>query len=503
MAVAKKIKTEDILPNPHRNFEIDPIDPEHVNELANSYDELKDFSTLTARPFGNKYQLACGHHRLEAMKQLGYKEVDVKIMDLDELNMTRVMARENMTQRGTRPSAIQDAVAASTEYIAEELLRYNDYARFAELSDVGTFVQGLKAWQTTRGMINKGEGLGLDLIHNFTGEIVGKRAIKEAIGSLKANGEVLTIINRVVDKLDREAEEQEARLQQEAEEAEALRIVEEEEAIRIAEEEEAEAQRVAKEEEEQALKAAKDEEARKKARKTKKKADAKAKKKAEAKRKAAEAAKEKAKIEAEAKAKKQKAINKKAAEDRKKAQQAAKEKLAKKIEPDALRLFTKSGHQDTFRKLLLDNIDLFAKDQQVNLADAIIRWCKVKNPNNKVTTEYINKAFSKMERDGKIWTKEMQAEEKTRMDMLRKQDESKVIENKIIRIEGDMRNYSRKMEKAVTEYTKLLTEEPTTKDMLNVLTYNQDIRSMSNALLILGKMLGDKLNYLVDDVVEV
>src|ERR1043165_6809416 len=95
------IPLKDLKPNPHRDFDYYPIDHDQVGALTRSIKEHGFFGGVKARPNDKGgYETACGHHRIEAARKAGLKEIDIAIGQMDDDEMIRLMCVENATQRG-------------------------------------------------------------------------------------------------------------------------------------------------------------------------------------------------------------------------------------------------------------------------------------------------------------------------------------------------------------------------------------------------------------------
>jgi chemotaxis protein histidine kinase CheA len=124
-----KLPIDKIKPNPRRSFDLYPMDPEQIAVLRKSIHDLGFFSGLTARPHPTMpgyYQLAAGHHRLEAARLEGLKEVEAVVENYSDKLMTAVMTAENMTQRGNNAAAALDSVAAHAYDVSKEILLCED-----------------------------------------------------------------------------------------------------------------------------------------------------------------------------------------------------------------------------------------------------------------------------------------------------------------------------------------------------------------------------------------
>src|SRR5262245_44637649 len=107
-----KLKLDSVLANPFRDFTLYPIDEEQVLRLQKSIHELGFFSGVTARPHFGKYQLAAGHHRIEAARREQLTEVEAVVEKYDDPDMVKIMMVENLTQRGHNAASVLDSVAA-------------------------------------------------------------------------------------------------------------------------------------------------------------------------------------------------------------------------------------------------------------------------------------------------------------------------------------------------------------------------------------------------------
>jgi hypothetical protein len=117
-----KIALKDIKPNPYRNLERYPLDQPHVDELVASIKatEAGFWDNVLVRKVGDKYELAYGHHRLEAAKQAGLKEADFIVKKLSDEEMLKIMYLENKQDRVRKPFiSLMESVEAAVKAIAE------------------------------------------------------------------------------------------------------------------------------------------------------------------------------------------------------------------------------------------------------------------------------------------------------------------------------------------------------------------------------------------------
>ena len=179
------IKVKDIKPNPFRNIESYKIDPAKVDSLKTSIAETSFWDNLLVRSCGKAaYQLAYGHHRLEALKALKIKEIDIPVKELDDSTMLRIMAAENLTDWAVCPSVINETVFATKRFLDELISSCKTPTEFEELPDFDKL--GLKVISTGSNRYAvwaniKKKGVGKNAISSFLGKNWGEARIQEAL----------------------------------------------------------------------------------------------------------------------------------------------------------------------------------------------------------------------------------------------------------------------------------------------------------------------------------
>jgi hypothetical protein len=168
--------------NPYRRIDKYPINREKVEALKCSINQTGFWDNILLRQNGERFQLAYGHHRLTAIKELGIESVDVPVKVLDDATMLRVMANENMDEWKASPAVINETVLAAKEFIDAELAKYETW----DTSNI--FIKGLfpnqKAYETTKGM-----GAGQTTILAFLGGNWKQWMIQEALETIKSDRE--------------------------------------------------------------------------------------------------------------------------------------------------------------------------------------------------------------------------------------------------------------------------------------------------------------------------
>jgi ParB family chromosome partitioning protein len=89
----KLISLELIDSSPHQTRD---ISKEQVNELALNLANNPLSSPVVVRRIGDRFELIAGHHRVEAFKQLGRKEIPSVIQDFNEVEASDALFMDNM-----------------------------------------------------------------------------------------------------------------------------------------------------------------------------------------------------------------------------------------------------------------------------------------------------------------------------------------------------------------------------------------------------------------------
>jgi hypothetical protein len=113
-----------LMPNPMRDFTIDPMDPDIIARLKQSIEEDGFWGGIVCRRLQDgTLQIGAGHHRVAAALEAGITTADLFMADdMDDDRMVRVYARENATQRGHSSTALTGTVAAAMKYVAKGIL---------------------------------------------------------------------------------------------------------------------------------------------------------------------------------------------------------------------------------------------------------------------------------------------------------------------------------------------------------------------------------------------
>lgn len=385
------VPIKDIKPNPYRDFELYPYDEEQIENLMESYRSNGDFGVLPARSngTGHTYELAAGHHRLEAMRRLKLKDADLKVGDYDEDQMINIMVDENSKQMGQNSAAFLDSVCAAIRRIAYLTLTLDHSAQLCRV----VYPDGKHAFEKAREAIEGGRGVGRDVIARYLDGRLPTGKIETALATIKSSDLHLALINKVKERIEQERKEAEKAAEAARKEAERIAAERAEAKERARKEQEAYQRKIEDLERkrkaaEQAAKEAKErhkrEEEERKARElaAKQKAEEEQRRANEELRRKREAEAEKAAREME----KNRAAAEAAAKQRRDAEQrassASSQTKAKapavKFDTSVANLFKNDHQLELFRKIVTTGAiaDILEYGRQRDAAKACIAWCQ-------------------------------------------------------------------------------------------------------------------------------
>lgn len=183
-----KVKLSNIVPNPFRDPAKYPVDRDRVLRHKKRIQETGFWDNIVGRlkpGTDDTYELAYGLHRLEALHELGYEEIDLIVKDFNDIIMLKVMIRENEEDMQTR----------SVKHINESVEKAKETIEVAINEADGTW-ENLPEW--CKELFDGKEGfqqaskasgwtvlgdypVGYMIIFNFLGSEWSVRTIKEAM----------------------------------------------------------------------------------------------------------------------------------------------------------------------------------------------------------------------------------------------------------------------------------------------------------------------------------
>ena len=137
-----KVKIKDLHPNPFRDLSSYPFNKEKIEQLKKSIEATGFWDNILARQVNGKIQIAYGHHRLKALKEVfsGEYMVEVPVKDLSDELMLKIMANENMEEWQSSVAVIDETVRATIKFLmhpdADEIgKKHPDYIGIDEISE--------------------------------------------------------------------------------------------------------------------------------------------------------------------------------------------------------------------------------------------------------------------------------------------------------------------------------------------------------------------------------
>ena len=113
------VSLNQIKPNPFRRLDLYPLDKTKIAKLRSSIKRTSFWDNIVGREKNGSYELAYGHHRLEAARQEMGKGAKISLLlrDLDDKMMLKVMAADNDDAYNITPGFVLETVrAAKTLY---------------------------------------------------------------------------------------------------------------------------------------------------------------------------------------------------------------------------------------------------------------------------------------------------------------------------------------------------------------------------------------------------
>ena len=117
-----KIALKDVLPNPNRDLTFNPYNENKIAELMDSIRETDFWDNVVCRKSptqAGKYEMAYGHHRVEAARRSGITEASFIVKSLNDDKMLRMMDLENSKEYGYSILSLLEVVKAVVNALAE------------------------------------------------------------------------------------------------------------------------------------------------------------------------------------------------------------------------------------------------------------------------------------------------------------------------------------------------------------------------------------------------
>ena len=112
----RMVPLDKVKDSPFRNKKRNPIDKDKVKHIAESVTATDFWKGIQGREVGEFVEVAFGHHRVDAARLLGLKEIPIEVLVLSDAEMLQRMTRENL--RGDLPAALEVVEATIKAYAA-------------------------------------------------------------------------------------------------------------------------------------------------------------------------------------------------------------------------------------------------------------------------------------------------------------------------------------------------------------------------------------------------
>ena len=196
--------------NPYRDLKLDPIDQDAVKTMAASVKDLGFWGGIAVRKVGNRYQLAFGHHRIEALRKLKWTKADLNVVKYDDDQMVRAMATENLLQRGGDSGGNNDAVAAIIRRLGYVMASNDWKSGLQNFGDLKKLFPTQNAYNSAKGKFEANGTIGEGLIHAYA-PALSRSAIENALAELRASNYLERINQAIAEQIAEDAEEAQRR----------------------------------------------------------------------------------------------------------------------------------------------------------------------------------------------------------------------------------------------------------------------------------------------------
>jgi len=176
-----KILVKNIHPNPFRNLAKYPVNRNKVEKLKNSINQTGFWDNIFVRPIPetDQYQLAYGHHRLAALKEIGIQEVDIPVKEVDDSTMIQMMINENMSDWSADTVTINESVRAAKMFLDKELEKYNTW------DELRCTINSLPIENEPEFRSVKSKGIGQNTLLKFMGSNWKKYMIEQGLRNMR------------------------------------------------------------------------------------------------------------------------------------------------------------------------------------------------------------------------------------------------------------------------------------------------------------------------------
>lgn len=190
-----KFKLKDVHPNPFRDMDRYPIHAQKIAQLKKSIETTDFWDNLVARksPNGKGIEIAYGHHRLTALREMypGTKEFDFILRDLEDTDMLKIMAHENLDDWGHDSGIERETVRAVVQAFAADRIALAKPSKETSLNQMRyaptfcfTHLQLVESARNSRAPFDRSHPYNADTIGAFLGGTMSNDTIKFTLQAL-------------------------------------------------------------------------------------------------------------------------------------------------------------------------------------------------------------------------------------------------------------------------------------------------------------------------------
>ena len=145
-----KVKLKELKPNPFKKYiNGGVLNPQKIDLLKESIKQDGFWDNVICRKNGNGYEIAYGHHRLEAAKQVlgGNHEIDIPVKELTDEMMVRILGNENCMQNEEYAIYQVDQVLLAKKWLEENRRNNIQSSKQSHKDEIGEESKGLDTRQ--------------------------------------------------------------------------------------------------------------------------------------------------------------------------------------------------------------------------------------------------------------------------------------------------------------------------------------------------------------------
>lgn len=194
-----KIKLKNIKKNPYRDLNKYPIDQEKVKKLEKSIEDTDFWDNLLARNINDNIELAYGHHRLEALKNIYGNdfEIDVTVKNINDETMFKIMVNENDSWYDS-VSNIDEAAEQAIKFLALKYNKKEEKVTAENLQDFLGWTSGKAKYSISRINAVKNGKINRETLNSIKQSSIATRFVNSINGAKKDHIE--TIAKEVINK---------------------------------------------------------------------------------------------------------------------------------------------------------------------------------------------------------------------------------------------------------------------------------------------------------------